>query len=152
MSRDETIRFSVSLPSGLLDEMDRTMTDRGYASRSELVRDMIRARLVDAAWDDVDAEVHGVLAIVYDHHRRGLTDRLHKVQHDRYVHILCTQHVHLDHDRCLETIVLRGTPVEIERMALEIGGLKGVEFAELTRMAVALDRRDMPREHSDLGL
>ncbi len=136
MTRDDTLRFTVSLPRSLLEEMDRTMTHRGYASRSELVRDMIRARMAEDAWSTPDAEVHGVLAIVYDHHRRGLTDRLHKVQHDRFVHILCTQHVHLDHDRCLETIVLRGTPGEIERMALEIGGLKGVDFAELTRMAM----------------
>jgi len=137
MSPAETIRFTVSLPRNLLDELDASMTHRGYASRSELVRDLIRARMVEAAWAAPDAEVHGVLTIVYDHHRRGLTDKLHTVQHNQYVHILCTQHVHLDHDHCLETIVIKGTPGEIEKMALEIGGLKGVEFAELTRTGVA---------------
>ena len=137
MSPDQTIRFTVSLPRNLLDELDATMTHRGYASRSELVRDLIRARMIEAAWDDPAAAVHGVLTIVYDHHRRDLTDKLHAVQHSQYVHILCTQHVHLDHDHCLETIVLRGTPAEIERMALEIGGLKGVSYAELTRTGVA---------------
>ena len=136
MSHDETIRFTVSLPKRLLDELDEGVTSRGYSSRSELVRDMLRARMVEDAWGHDEAEVNGVLTIVYDHHRRGLTDRLHRVQHSKYVHILCTQHLHLDHDHCLETIVLRGTPGEIERMALEIGGLKGVEFAELTRTGV----------------
>ena len=139
MTVRETIRFSVSLPATLLAELDRRIVGRGYDSRSEFVRDLIRARLVEEAWAGADSEVHGVLTIVYDHHRRGLTDKLHRVQHNRFVHILCTQHVHLDHDHCLETIVLRGTPGEIERMALEIGGLKGVSFAELARTAVVDD-------------
>ena len=139
MTARETIRFSVSLPATLLAELDRRIVGRGYDSRSEFVRDLIRARLVEEAWAGAGSEVHGVLTIVYDHHRRGLTDKLHQVQHHRFVHILCTQHVHLDHDHCLETIVLRGTPGEIERMALEIGGLKGVSFAELARTAVVDD-------------
>ncbi|MDO9695621.1 MAG: nickel-responsive transcriptional regulator NikR [Candidatus Latescibacteria bacterium] len=139
MTARETIRFSVSLPATLLAELDRRIVGRGYDSRSEFVRDLIRARLVEEAWAGAGSEVHGVLTIIYDHHRRGLTDKLHQVQHHRFVHILCTQHVHLDHDHCLETIVLRGTPGEIERMALEIGGLKGVSFAELTRTAVVDD-------------
>ncbi|MBK9302669.1 MAG: nickel-responsive transcriptional regulator NikR [bacterium] len=139
MTARETIRFSVSLPATLLAELDRRIVGRGYDSRSEFVRDLIRARLVEEAWAGAGSEVHGVLTIIYDHHRRGLTDKLHRVQHHRFVHILCTQHVHLDHDHCLETIVLRGTPGEIERMALEIGGLKGVSFAELARTAVVDD-------------
>jgi len=139
MTAKETIRFTVSLPATLLAELDRRIVGRGYESRSEFVRDLIRARLVEEAWSGAGSEVHGVLTIVYDHHRRGLTDKLHQIQHHRFVHILCTQHVHLDHDHCLETIVLRGTPGEIERMALEIGGLKGVSFAELARTAVVED-------------
>lgn len=139
MSDKQTIRFSVSLPATLLAQLDRRIVGRGYDSRSEFVRDLIRARLVEEAWTNAGSEVHGVLTIIYDHHHRGLTDKLHCIQHNHLVHILCTQHVHLDHDHCLETIVLRGTPGEIERMALEIGGLKGVSFAELARTAVVED-------------
>jgi len=133
---DPTIRFSVSLPRPLLEELDARMTRRGYASRSELVRALIRKELVHEQWAAGTDAMVGVLAICYDHHRRGLTDRLHAIQHRRFVHVLCTQHVHVDHDTCLETIVLRGKPAEIEQLALEIGGQKGVQFAELTRMGV----------------
>jgi CopG family nickel-responsive transcriptional regulator len=77
-----------------------------------------------------------VLTICYDHHQRDLKDRLHRIQHDHFVHILCTTHVHLDHDNCLETIILRGTPGEIEKMSLQIAGLRGVVFSGLTRAAV----------------
>ena len=135
MTPDEkTIRFSISLPAGLLAELDARFTDRGYASRSELVRDLIRKEMVRDDWAGGTRDMVGILCISYDHHHAGLTDKLHEIQHKQFVHVLCTQHVHVDHHTCVETIVLRGKPEQIERMALEIGGLKGVDFAELTRM------------------
>jgi len=136
MSEDLTRRFTVSLPAPLLEELDRRIGRQGYHSRSELVRDLIRGQLVHDAWQQESGEVHGVLTICYDHHQRELKDRLHRIQHDRYVQILCNTHVHLDHDNCLETIILRGTPGEIDKLALQIQGLRGVLFANLTRAAV----------------
>lgn len=127
----DTIRFSVSLPGNLLEELDRRVTSRGYASRSELVRDMIRERLVEDAWQAGD-EVAGVLVIIFDHHQRELAQKLIDIQHHQDVHVLCSTHVHLDHHNCLETIILQGHPPEIEHIAAEIGGLKGVKFAKLT--------------------
>jgi CopG family nickel-responsive transcriptional regulator len=136
MTDDATRRFTVSLPAALMDELDRRLEAGGHESRSELVRDLIRGELVREMWSDESGEVHGVLTICYDHHRRGLKDRLHAIGHRHYVHTLCSTHVHLDHDNCLETIILRGTPAEIGRLAQSIRGLKGVVFAELVRAAV----------------
>ncbi|WP_295389181.1 nickel-responsive transcriptional regulator NikR [uncultured Thiodictyon sp.] len=134
-SVDETIRFSVSLPRPLLDELDRRVVGKGYASRSELVRDLIRERLVENTWERGDEEVAGVLTIVYDHHQRELTQQIVDIQHQEYVRVVATTHVHIDHHNCLETIILRGLPAQIERLSLEIGGLRGVRFSELTRVA-----------------
>jgi len=128
----DTIRFSVSLPGNLLEELDLRVTSRGYASRSELVRDMIRERLVEDAWQ-AGEEVVGVLVITFDHHQRELAQKLIDIQHNQGVHVLCSTHVHLDHHNCLETIILQGHPPEIEHLAAGIGGLKGVKFARLTR-------------------
>jgi CopG family transcriptional regulator, nickel-responsive regulator len=132
-SPDDTIRFSVSLPRPLLEELDRRVVAKGYASRSELVRDLIRERLVEQTWEDPAAEVAGVLTIVYDHHQRDLTQHMLDIQHDEFVHVVATTHVHLDHHNCLETIIIRGLPADIERMRLLIGGLRGVRFSALTR-------------------
>jgi CopG family nickel-responsive transcriptional regulator len=126
-------RFSVSLPAELLDALDERVVRKGYASRSELVRDLIRERLVEEKWAEDSEEVFGVLTISYDHHQRELSDRLVDIQHNRYANVLCATHVHIDHDNCLETIVIKGRPSEIERISLQIGGLKGVRFAKLTR-------------------
>jgi len=131
--RKDLARVTVSLPEGLLRELDARFLDQGYASRSELVRDLIRERLVEERWARGDQEVLGVLTISYDHHQKGLAERLTDVQHDALVNVLCSTHVHIDHHHCLEIIIVRGRPKEIEQIATRIGGLKGVRFAKLTR-------------------
>jgi CopG family nickel-responsive transcriptional regulator len=131
--RKGAVRFTVSLPGEMLGELDRQMVGRGYASRSEFVRDLIRDRMVAEKWGDARREVVGVLTIAYDHHQKDLTERIVEIQHRRYVNILCATHVHLDHDNCLEVIIIRGRPPEIEKLGIEIGGIRGVRFARLTR-------------------
>ncbi|PVV19420.1 MAG: nickel-responsive transcriptional regulator NikR, partial [gamma proteobacterium symbiont of Ctena orbiculata] len=130
---NELARVTVSLPEGLLHELDKRFIDQGYASRSELVRDMIREKLVEERWADEQEEVFGVLTISYDHHQRGLTEKINHIQHHSYINVLCTTHVHLDHHHCLETIIVRGKPNEIEQLVTKIGGMRGVRFSKLTR-------------------
>jgi CopG family nickel-responsive transcriptional regulator len=131
--QNETIRFTVSLPAALLDDLDTKVADRGYTSRSEFVRDMIRDQIVETKWRNAKEDVVGVLTVGYDHHQRELTQKIVDIQHNRYVNIMCTTHVHLDHDNCLEAIIVRGLPAEIERIRTQIGALKGVRFAKLSK-------------------
>lgn len=139
-SKDSIIRFSVSLPSGLLDELDTRITQNGYTSRSELIRDMIREKLVDDKWEMGESEgtrEHiGVLVLIYDHHQRGLSQKKNAIEHDNdCVEIVCTTHVHIDHHNCLETIILKGNRDDIEKLSIEVGGLRGVKFSKLMRTA-----------------
>jgi CopG family nickel-responsive transcriptional regulator len=131
--RDEIVRLSISLPASLLSELDRRVIRRGYSSRSEFVRDLVRAKLTEDTWSRGKDEVVAVLTIGFDHHRHDVSERINEVQHHSHANVLCSTHVHLSHDECLEAIILRGRPEEIERLSLEIGGLKGVRFAGLTR-------------------
>jgi CopG family nickel-responsive transcriptional regulator len=134
MAKHEHVtRFSVSLPDSLLAELDHRVIRRGYASRSEFVRDLIRERMVEDKWKKDTEKVVGVLTISYDHHQRGLIQKIVDLHHSQYINILCTTHVHLDRDNCLETIIIKGRPREIERIAVKSGGLRGVRFAKLTR-------------------
>ena len=129
----DTIRFTVSLPAGLLRELDKRVGGKGYASRSEFVRDLIREQIVETKWADSAEDVFGVLTIGYDHHQRGLTQKLVDAQHSAYVNILCSTHVHLGHHHCLEAIIIKGRPREIEKIRTRIGGIRGVKFAKLSR-------------------
>jgi CopG family nickel-responsive transcriptional regulator len=128
-----TIRFSVSLPKALLDELDRRVVARGYDSRSELVRDLIRERMIETRWAAGNTVVVGILTIIYDHHQPDLVNRIMEAQHSRFVNVLCTTHVHLDHHHCLECIIIKGRPGEIESIASAVGGLRGVTSCGLTR-------------------
>jgi CopG family transcriptional regulator, nickel-responsive regulator len=130
---DEIIRFSVSLPHNLLTSMDEKVIQRGYSSRSEFIRDLIREKMVEDSWAEPDSEVVGVLTLIYDHHKKELTERMLDIQHNHHIHILVNTHIHLDHNNCLETIMIRGKAQEIEDIAIQIGGLKGVKFSDLTR-------------------
>ena len=134
MARGERVtRFCVSLPDSLLTELDRRVIRRGYTSRSEFVRDLIRERMVEDKWKAGTESVVGVLTVSYDHHQRDLIRKIVDLQHSQYINILCSTHVHLDRDNCLETIIIKGQPRQIERIAIKSAGLRGVRFAKLTR-------------------
>ncbi len=135
MNQDNTIRFSVSLPQELLEEMDRKIDANHYVSRSEYVRDMIREKLVEEKWAGRE-EVVGVLTIIYDHHQHELAQKMIDIQHTYLINVLCSTHIHLDHHNCLETIVIKGEGIRIEEISNDIAGLKGVKFSRLTRTAV----------------
>ncbi len=136
MNEQTTVRFSVSLPEQLLDEIDRRVLGKGYSSRSEFVRDLIREQLVHEKWQDEKEDVFGVLTISYDHHQRELVEKIIDAQHSHFVNTVCSTHVHVDHDNCLEVIIMRGKPPEIERMSIKIAGIRGVKYAKLTRTSV----------------
>ncbi len=136
---DGVIRFSISLEPTLLKKLDERIIHQGYASRSELVRDMIREKLIQEEWQDKDKINSAVLVLVYDHHRHELNQRIIGIQHKAKIKILCTTHIHTDMYNCLETIILNGKADEIQSFTFEIAGLKGVKFAKLTPISSFYD-------------
>lgn len=127
------MRVGISLPENLLNKFDEIINQRGYSSRSEGVRDAIRSYIVNFEWmSDVQGERVGVITIVYSHSQRGLEDNLTEIQHDFGGLIQSTLHVHLDHDNCLEVVVLRGEGQEVRKAAERMMSLKGVKHVKLT--------------------
>ena len=128
----ELSRIGVAIDSDLLERFDQHIAKRGYTNRSEAFRDMIREDLVEHASESPDARVIGSVTLVYDHHVRMLSDRLTDLQHDAHHIILSTLHVHLDHDNCLEVIVVKGKSGEVRRVADALISTKGVKLGRLT--------------------
>jgi CopG family nickel-responsive transcriptional regulator len=122
---DKLSRFGVSIGRDLLDRFDALVAERGYASRSEAFRDLIRSSLVEDEWRK-GTEVAGAITLVYDHHKKDLVGRLTDIQHDAHDLIVSTQHIHLDHDHCLEIIAVRGHAAEVRRLADALRSVKGV--------------------------
>ena len=128
----ELSRIGVAIDSDLLEKFDQLIASRGYTNRSEAFRDMIRDELVSTASEDPASEVVGSVTLVYDHHVRMLSDRLTDMQHAHYHQILSTLHVHLDHDNCLEILVLRGQAGQVKKIAEALISTKGVKHGRLT--------------------
>ena len=124
------VRFGVSLDGRLLEEFDRLIQAKGYATRSEALRDLIRANLVEEQWAS-NRETVGSVTIVYDHHVRDLTEKLTELQHSFQQLIVSSLHVHLDHDHCLEVLVLRGQGRDIRKVSDALIGTKGVKHGKL---------------------
>ena len=125
------IRFGVSLDHHLLEDFDLHIKRRQYTNRSEALRDLIRDNLVGQEWDE-DKETVGTITFVYDHHVRDLTGKLTDIQHHYQPQILSGMHVHLDHDHCLEVLVVKGKGSEIKKVADALIGAKGVKHGKLT--------------------
>jgi CopG family nickel-responsive transcriptional regulator len=127
----ELVRVSISLEQELAEQLDRLQRDTKYTTRSELVRDLIRQRLVEQQWADNREVVVGTITLVYDHHARQLADKLVDIQHDHHDDILATTHVHLTHDLCAEMIMVRGPAQSARQLADALGQQRGVLHATL---------------------
>ena len=129
----ELMRIGVSLPENLLAKFDEIILKRGYSSRSEGIRDSIRSYIVHYEWmSDVQGERVGVITIVYSHTQRNLESNLTEIQHEFSSIIQSSMHVHLDHDNCLEVVVLRGEGKDVRTAAEKMMALKGVKHVKLT--------------------
>jgi CopG family nickel-responsive transcriptional regulator len=127
----ELVRFGVSMDAELLTAFDSLIDRKGYKNRSEALRDLVRDTLVQTTWDQDDGPAIAALCLVYDHHVHDLTARLTRIQHDYADSIVSTLHVHLTHDDCLEIIVLKGQPRELQQLADRLISTRGVKRGRL---------------------
>ncbi|WNY27740.1 nickel-responsive transcriptional regulator NikR [Methanolapillus ohkumae] len=133
VSEKELMRIGVSLPDNLLTKFDNIIEERGYSSRSEGIRDAIRSYINHYEWmNDIKGKRVGTISLVYDHTKRGLSNMMAEIQHEHSNIIKTSIHVHLDHENCLEVVVLEGDGVEIKLLAEKILSLNGVKFSKLT--------------------
>lgn len=128
----DIIRFGVSIEQDLLETYDRLIAERGYATRSEALRDLIREALIQQRIDmGSDTQALGSLTLVYDHHAGNLLQEMTHIQHDFHELILSVMHLHVSHRDCMEVIALRGVVAEIVKLANGLLSLKGVKNGKL---------------------
>lgn len=123
-------RFSISLDRGLVRQFDARIRADGCPTRSKAVGDLIRASLVRKEWQ-TGRQVAGAIVLVYDHHKRNVVKNLTEVQHDCHDAIISTQHIHLDHDNCLEIVAVRGTPGDVDGIVKRLKAVKGMKHVSL---------------------
>lgn len=127
-------RVGISLEDSLLAKFDRLIKRRGYADRSEAVRDLIREQLVREEWSEEHegrGERVAVVALVYDHDSTGVARKLTRLQHQSHRAVVCALHVHLDAHHCLEVLILRGQARDVLSMGDSLVSTKGVKYGRL---------------------
>jgi CopG family nickel-responsive transcriptional regulator len=139
-------RIGIARDSELLKRFDRSIARRGYTNRSEAFRDLIRDRLVTEQTAAPDAIVLGTVTLIYDHHASGITEKLTEVQHEHHELVVSTSHAHLDHDSCLEVLIVHGKSAKVEQFADLLIGLKGVQHGRLV-MTVPAHAIEHTHEH-----
>jgi len=123
-------RFGVSIENETLDKLDHYVKENQFPNRSQALRHLIEGNQIEKKWK-CNNEVAGAIVIVYDHHKFDINNRSSDIQHDYHHIILSTQHVHLNHDICLETIAVKGKASEITELSEKIIALKGVQHGKL---------------------
>ena len=124
------VRFGVSLEKDLLTKFDRLIKEKGHANRSKALSDIVRQELVKKEWVE-GKEVAGSVIMIYDHHKRELVNKLMDIQHDFNKIIMSTQHIHLDHDNCLEIIAIKGASLQVQKLADFLKAVKGIKHITL---------------------
>jgi len=129
--KDPLVRFSVAIGGELLRKFDQYRTLHRHPNRSEAVRGLMRAALIEETITHAESEAMGVVTLIYDHHVSRIARRLTDLQHHHLDQVVTTTHVHLDEGRCLEVILLRGPARQIRNLADDLIGTKGVETGRL---------------------
>jgi CopG family nickel-responsive transcriptional regulator len=127
----ELVRFGVSLEKSLLERFDDLIGEKQYTNRSEALRDLIRRELVQRAWQG-GRDVAGAITLIYDHHKRDILSKVTDTQHAFQETIISTQHIHLDHNNCLEIVAARGKAEDVQKLADALRSIKGVRHATLS--------------------
>ncbi|MBP2642320.1 MAG: nikR [Firmicutes bacterium] len=130
--KDTLVRFGVSMSQELVEQFDKMVTEQGYDNRSEAIRDLVRKALIQPNRIPETEVVAGTIVIVYDHHSSSLPGYLMELQHTYHHDIVSTMHVHLNHNQCLEIIIVRGVLANLSELGRQIQVQKGVCYAQLS--------------------
>jgi CopG family nickel-responsive transcriptional regulator len=135
-------RITITLDEQLAERFDAFRKERGYANRSEAFRDLLREKLdSEQLMQGAGGDCLATLTYVYNHHERTLATRMTRVQHEHHDLTVSTLHVHLDHDNCMETVVLRGPVARVRGFANAVIARPGIRHAKLHLLPVTVRER-----------
>jgi CopG family nickel-responsive transcriptional regulator len=128
---EDLARFSISVSRDILEEFDRKLTQSGKCNRSDTLRQLMRAHIAEECWRTEKGQIYGTITLMYNHHVPSVLKELTSLQHDHRDVIVCTTHVHVTHDTCLECIVLSGDALKIRGFVDALGQLKGIHSLDI---------------------
>lgn len=141
-------RFTISLDESLARQFDQLIAERGYSNRSEAVRDLIRGAIEgDRQRDPPSGHCVGNLSYVFNHHQRELAERLTGLQHEHHDLTVAAMHSHLDHENCLESVILKGPTAAVRQFADALMAQSGVRHGQLNVIALEAEHHHAHDAH-----
>ena len=137
-SMGNVTRISISIEQDIIEKFDALSESHGFPTRSEAVKHLIKSAFVQEEWKSGDV-VAGVITIIYDHHKSALLRKIVDAQHDCGDTVVCSQHAHLDHNNCMENIIVKGTVSAIRKLHRNLSAIKGIKHAVLTMTTTGKD-------------
>ena len=131
-------RISISIEEDVIQRFDRLSEKRGFPTRSEAIKHLVRSAFVEDEWQSGDI-VAAVVTIIYDHHKTSILQRIVETQHDFGDIVLCSQHAHLDHDNCMENIIIRGDVEKVRKLHQDLSAIKGMKHALISMTTTGSD-------------
>jgi len=128
-------RFGVSLEEEVLGQLDELVTKHQFPNRSQAIRYLVKEHQIEDQWKENEA-VAGTITLLFDHHKRDLSNQSTSIQHEYHQQVLSVQHIHLNHDNCLETIAVKGKASELIDLADKLIGMKGIKHGKLVMTSV----------------
>ncbi|GHT25876.1 putative nickel-responsive regulator [Planctomycetales bacterium] len=133
-----TTRISISIEEDIIGKFDALAESRGFPTRSEAVKHLIKSALVQEEWKSGQV-VAGVITVIYDHHKASLLQKIISVQHDNNGIVVCSQHAHLDHNNCMENIIVKGTVENVQKFHKELSIVKGMKHSTLSMTTTGMN-------------
>ncbi len=131
------IRTSITIEEDLLEKLEQLTSKSQFSNRSEFIRDLIRGAMVEEEWA-ANEEVVGTITLIFDHHKRELTNKLTKLQHNHHREILASTHIHLDHHICAEMIMIKGPASTINEIVNNLRQQVGIIHAGITMSSTGI--------------
>jgi CopG family nickel-responsive transcriptional regulator len=132
-------RYTISLEPELAKAFDQFIGKKGYSNRSEAVRDLIREKLeAERLQESESGHCIAALSYIYNHHASELASRITSAHHAHHELTMSSMHVHMDHDNCLEIVVLRGLVKEVQDFANAVMAVRGVRHGSLSMVPIEI--------------
>lgn len=130
-------RITISVDDELAEDFERLLKQRHYKNRSEAFRDFVRRELSSEVAHSRSGECVAVVGYTFDHHTRALSNRMTEHQHQHTALVISSMHVHLNHDQCVEAVVMRGKTREVKRLAETMIAETGVENGSINIIPIS---------------
>ena len=89
----------------------------------------------------------GSLSYVFNHHQRELAERLTGLQHEHHDLTVAAMHSHLDHENCLESVILKGPTAAVRQFADALMAQSGVRHGQLNVIALEAEHHHAHDAH-----